>query len=147
MSVKILFLDIDGVLNKATTKERIGGTGIFAAMHGLDSKLVALLRGWLAQHSSVKVVLSSTWRLHPDTLELVQDALPILDVTPNKRHRQNEIESWLAVHPEVDRYAILDDMQFFRWPISRYFVQTSYEHGLLPQHLARVEEILGLKAA
>lgn len=143
--MKVLFLDIDGVLNCPTTKERIGGEGIFAAMIGLDARPVNLLLNWLALFPEVKVVLSSTWRLHPDTLGLAQAALPIMDVTPNKRHRQDEVMSWLAAHPEVEAFAILDDMQFFRAPLSRCFVQTSYERGLLIQHLTRVEKILGLK--
>jgi hypothetical protein len=146
--MKILFLDIDGVLNCATTKERIGGDGIFAAMIGLDARPVMRLRRWLERHPEVKVVLSSTWRLHPDTLELVQAALPIFDVTPNLDNRQREIQAWLVNRLEIEpyTYAILDDMQFFRGEVARHFVQTSYQHGLLEQHLMRVEKILGLSA-
>lgn len=55
--MKVLFLDIDGVLNRDGTRERIGG------YVGLDKKLVDKLLGWLASHPEVQLVLSSTWRL------------------------------------------------------------------------------------
>ena len=133
--MKVLFLDIDGVLNKATTKERIGGDSIWAGMHGLDAKLVKLLLDWLKAHSEVVVVLSSTWRLDGRLVDIIEKAgIPLHAVTLSMDGRQREIETWLAGNPQVEAYAILDDMQFFRGAVARRFVQTSYQHGLLPQH-------------
>src|SRR5262245_55436037 len=60
--MKLLFLDIDGVLNCAVTKERWNG------LIGIDRRLVSTFLQWLSG-KDVGIVLSSTWRLYDDTKE------------------------------------------------------------------------------
>ena len=55
-SMKIIFLDVDGVLNNATTTEQKHG------ITGIDHRLVPVLKR-LLDESQAKVVISSTWRL------------------------------------------------------------------------------------
>jgi hypothetical protein len=46
-------------------------------------------------------------------------------------------------HPEVIRYAIVDDIDDFLPKQRRYFVHTSYDQGLLDKHVKRLAAILG----
>lgn len=142
--MKVLFLDIDGVLNNDTTKERIGPDGgIFASFLGLDKKLLKLFQDWLAD-KPIEVVISSSWRTDERLLKVLNDhGLKWVSITPNRGYRGREIEEWLEGMP-VTEYAILDDIQQF-YPYQRpHFVQTSYIHGLRPKNLKKVESILEL---
>ncbi len=104
--MKVLFLDIDGVVNcqkTFMTDKR--------QMYPLD-KYMAFLVGRIVLETNCKVVLSSAWRNHPDGISAVEDSVvSIIDKTPNNRSgiRGNEIKSWLDKHQEVEKYAILDD--------------------------------------
>lgn len=53
--MRILFLDVDGVLNCAFTKEKIDG-----CLFVMDSKIELLKE--IVDRTGVKIVLSSTWR-------------------------------------------------------------------------------------
>jgi HAD domain in Swiss Army Knife RNA repair proteins len=103
--MKIVFSDIDGVLNcKSTPNPR-------KFPYVADPQLVERLRQ-LLQRSRAEVVLTSTWRYDPAGLFSAKHwGIPFIDITPDLPHepRRNEILSWLAGHPEVTRYAVLDD--------------------------------------
>src|SRR4051812_18579144 len=60
--MKILFLDVDGVLNRVGTKERCPNGCI-----GVEPDLCARLER-VVSSTGCSIVLSSTWRLHPDIL-------------------------------------------------------------------------------
>jgi hypothetical protein len=103
--MKIIFLDIDGVLNcKATPNPR-------SFPYIVDKKL--LLRFVrLLDKSKAKVVLSSTWRYDPAGVFAAKHwGIPFIDVTPDmpRRPRRDEILAWLKKHPDVKRFAVVDD--------------------------------------
>lgn len=104
--MKVLFLDIDGVVNNATTSQR---SGLFI---GIDP-LLAFRVGKIVLDTGCEVVLSSSWRLFPDGREEVEQRVcKILDATPSNKgltDRGCEVIAWLKDHPEVTRHAILDD--------------------------------------
>lgn len=110
---KILFLDIDGVCNCTNTRQRHRG------FIGIDPMMAFLVGKITLAHPDLKVVLSSSWRHFPGGREEVeQQVVPIFDVTgpdwfdkETKHHstRGEEIQIWLDAHPEVTKYAILDD--------------------------------------
>jgi hypothetical protein len=104
--MKVLFLDIDGVVNNATTTQR---SGLFV---GIDP-LLAFRVGKIQLDTGCEVVLSSAWRLFPDgRAEVEQRVVPIMDITPDlegKTDRGCEVLAWLKDHPEVTHHAILDD--------------------------------------
>lgn len=102
--MKVLFLDIDGVLNNNETTERCNN------FTGVDRKLAKRFTDWL-NTTDVKIVLSSTWRLHPEMWFALNEAgISWIDVTPGPhRYRGDDIKQWLDAHPEVTAYAILDD--------------------------------------
>jgi hypothetical protein len=103
--MKIIFLDIDGVLNcKKTPNPR-------KFPYIVDKQLLARLRRLLAR-TGAKVVLSSSWRTDPVGLFAAKYwGVPFMDVCPDmpKSPRRNEVLRWLARHPKVTRYAIIDD--------------------------------------
>jgi hypothetical protein len=56
--------------------------------------------------------------------------------------RGSEIAEWLSRHPEVDRYAIVDDDSDMLPEQVPFFVQTSFETGMTDEHAAKLIEVL-----
>lgn len=103
--MKVIFLDIDGVLNCAETPNPRRFPYI------VDSKLLARLNE-LVNWTGAKVVLSSTWRCDPIGLFAAKHwGIPFLDVCPDmpQSPRREEISFWLADHPDVTRFVVIDD--------------------------------------
>jgi hypothetical protein len=110
----VLFLDIDGVCNSLAYAQHNG----LNLWNKVDPEACAIVQRIVAE-TGCKVVLSSTWRLYPDSLAVVRkEVCEIIDCTPNLQGegghygitaRGVEIKHWLDQHPEVERYAILDD--------------------------------------
>lgn len=132
--MKVLFLDIDGVVNCAHTRQRHGG------FIGIDPEM-AFKVGKMILDTDCEVVLSSAWRNFPGGREEVdQKVYRTIDVTPNHSSgfRGKEIKMWLDEHPEVTRYAILDDDDDF-YPEQPLF-QTSWQTGITDDVLGRITE-------
>lgn len=142
--MKVIFLDVDGVLN---TRETWG----FERQFPLP--LVARLRH-LVDTTGAKIVVSSTWRISlMDRLlsnlevggvprETVIDATPFLqphglEAVP----RGIEIQAWLDSHPEVNTFVILDDGTDMAHLLPR-LVQTDHVHGLTDADVDRAIEML-----
>lgn len=141
--MKVLFLDIDGVLNNETTKDKIE-QGPFEGFLSVDRRLAKLYMDWL-EGKDIYVVLSSTWRNHPEmTDELIRKGIYWKEATPRIGYRGAEIDAWLNNAVGVEAYAILDDVQQFTSKQRPYFVKTSYVKGLTPKNLKKVEKILNL---
>lgn len=128
--MKVLFLDVDGVLNsvqavyfyhrrnKGTVKTEWNPYEEFCPI------AISNLVGILEAVPDLKIVVSSTWRLGcvtADDLRKIFDPIPladgqklikdaIIDRTPAFRDgpRGNEIADWLKKNP-VAQYAIVDD--------------------------------------
>lgn len=134
--MKVLFLDIDGVLNKDGTKEKCEG------FTGVDRRLLQKLTSWLETHPEVNLVLSSTWRTDPKFIaHLLELGLNFYGYTPQLHvDRGLEILSWLTEHPEVKHWAVLDDCQMKK--VGSRLVLTSPKEGLQIKHLAKIEHIL-----
>jgi len=66
----------------------------------------------LLNRTNASVVLSSTWRYDPAGIfSAKRYGIPFIDITPDMPHepRCKEILEWLRNHPEVSRYAVIDD--------------------------------------
>jgi hypothetical protein len=103
--MKIIFLDIDGVLNCEKTPNPRKFPYI------VDRKLLARLKK-LLDRTGAKVVLSSSWRCDPvGRFAAKYWGVPFIDVCPDKPKspRRNEMLAWLSGHPKVRRYAVIDD--------------------------------------
>lgn len=126
--MKVIFLDIDGVLNN------------FALIraHGFDHIDEAMVRvlGGIVRQTEADIVLSSFWRLDPRDRSLVDAALKnhgmfVSDKTPSLGgSRGTEIASWLESNPGVERYAILDDDEEAGVGMEHSFFQTDAEVGI-----------------
>lgn len=124
--MKVLFLDVDGVLNCRTTKERFVRGGFI----GIDPKKVALVKQ-IIKETGCEIVLSSSWRLEVDTAFHVAEHLRLYDMTPDNRglsDRGCEIVAWLEHHLDVTKYAILDDNTDFHR--DQPLFKTTFDEGL-----------------
>jgi hypothetical protein len=143
---KVLFLDIDGVLNSERSCYALGGFP-----HGFDAKnklmfdwvAVGLIRR-LCADTDTSIVLSSTWRI----LHSVHDCangldLPIFDKTPGGGgNRGKQIQEWLDAHPEVKQYAIVDDDGDMLDEQRPFFVQTNVRNGLTLDDYSELKRLL-----
>lgn len=133
--MKVLFLDVDGVLNSRSTTN-------FSDLYPIDPYM-AFLVGRIQLQTDCEVVLSSSWRNHPEGVENVSKrVVKLLDKTPNiDSFRGNEVKAWLDEHPEVENYAILDDDGNFH--PDQHLFQTTFETGLTDEIAEKVIEHLG----
>ena len=103
--VRIIFLDIDGVLNcKKTPNPR-------ELPYVVDSRLLRIFQRMVAR-ARAKVVLISDWRHDPAGLFSARYwGIRYIDVVPYlpKRSRGEQILLWLRKHPKVTRYVVIDD--------------------------------------
>ncbi|MEI6580790.1 MAG: HAD domain-containing protein [bacterium] len=133
---KILFLDIDGVCNSAKTFDK-DPKDYFP----LD-KFMCFLVGKIQLDTGCEVVLSSSWRHHLEGIKTVeQKIVPILDITPDLEVdsiRGDEIQEWLDEHPEVEKYAIIDDDDDMLPEQEENFFQTDFQTGLTDEIAKKV---------
>ena len=108
--MKVIFLDIDGVLNSDEYIDRAKNTqGI---ERHIDIEKVKLLKKAINE-TDAKTVLTSSWRNSKDIgplRELLEKYEIYFDVTPFINwERGLEIKQWLSTHKCVEDYIILDD--------------------------------------
>ena len=150
MSMNVIFLDIDGVLNCWETKTRSPRGYYFVD----DIFLERLKR--IVDATDAKLILSSDWRLLQgkedgqktyDALlaALAKFGMSVEDHTPDMHYqRDEEIHAWLQAHPEVSGFVILDDMKFLG-PLSEHQVLTSFFNGgLKEEHVDKAIELMKL---
>ena len=151
--MKILFLDIDGVLNSHKwyehNKDEIAlQSGLmWRHVEELDPAACRLVNE-LCMSESLSIVISSTWRrLH--TIGEIQMMFakrglhaPVISATGQLRSgfRGKEIEEWLAMHSGVDKYVILDDDSDFI--PGQPLVQTSWSTGVQQVHIDIARELV-----
>lgn len=163
--MKILFLDIDGVL--ATPKSYKTIRHIKASptennpmpedkeYNSFDPKAVAHLNHILEKTDAI-LVMSSTWRKLSSFMELKvilkQEGVKgkLLDITGDHyRGRGHEVKDWLEKNSSiVDKYVIVDDdIQDIleHHPKNTVHVMGGWlgGHGMLRKHAVRATEILG----
>ena len=136
--MKVVFLDIDGVLND--------GVRIMETESDLPSKEHLDCLKAIIDATDAKIVLSSTWRLFPVARNDVKNALrnvglEFIDKTKELKDRASEIKEWLSRHPEVEKFVILDDEEI-SGKFTNNLVQTTFYNGLLPEHAEKAIKIL-----
>lgn len=141
---RILFLDVDGVLNSAT---------FFAEnppmpVTSVDPRAVRRIRR-VVEATGALVVLSSSWRKQPELVDVLRTAgVPIHDLTPTLTGpnggtyvaRRDEILAWLNEHPEVTSYAIIDDDPDAE--VGGHFVRTYWRLGMYGKHERAIVALL-----
>lgn len=146
--MKVLFLDIDGVLNSARTCVAFNGypfevDGHHRAM--FDEVSLGLIRGLCAK-GGVSIVVSSAWRT-THNWDLIGRALelPTIDRTPSlPKTRGDEIQHWLDAHPDCKHYAIVDDDPDMLPEQTPYFVQTDGRNGLMWDDFKKLCSLFGI---
>jgi hypothetical protein len=132
--MKIIFLDIDGVLNVyCQSRDRYGCT--------FHQHLVDNLK-MIIDTTDAKIVISSSWRV--DGIDIMKKMwkfrnLPgdVIDITPDLYYtysgkdgdddysRGDEIQLWLDNNPQVTNYVIIDDDTDMLPNQMKQFVRTS----------------------
>lgn len=150
--MKVLFLDIDGVLNSVRSAAALGGCpwprnrnmqGDWEKFDQVAVKLMARL----VQETEAHVVLSSTWRIGMDQERATElgDFLGyvISSATPGGGgQRGPQIQQWLDEHPGVDKYAIIDDDSDMLPAQMPHFVKVDPAIGLTYQNYKDAKELL-----
>lgn len=123
--MKILFLDIDGVVNCETTTQRHRG------FIGIDPYM-AFLIGKIQLDTGCEIVLSSAWRGSKESEEEIERC--VVKLYDRTKHlspvRGDEIKEWLDRHSEVTRYAIVDDSDDMLEEQIPNFFHTSWQTGI-----------------
>ena len=160
VGVKVLFLDVDGVLNCHSTKDICG------KYIGIDDRKVSLLKEIIDSTGAI-IVLVSTWkecwtnepRFKPNQDELATyldeklalQGLVVVDKTidGNSYRRGKGILRYLELQKEkgidINKYVILDDEMFdyLETKMTRHLIQTSfYQNGLEKKHVRKAIEKL-----
>ena len=161
---EVVFLDIDGVLNsnfwnENHQREISDGTLID------ESKVKLLCK--LVKDTDAQLILHSGWKywFDSDLKPLCKEAenlrallerygLTIDGVTPDhsteeiRRSKKfslvkaGEILEWLAQHKDVDRWAVLDDLDLHNAEIQKHQVRTDQSVGLTDEDVERAGRIL-----
>ncbi|MEK6733378.1 MAG: HAD domain-containing protein [Candidatus Omnitrophota bacterium] len=115
--LKVIFLDIDGVLNSYNYMDVLylkgeRSTAEEKSTPALDPQAVENLR-IIVERTGAKIVVTSNWR--NKGLQWIQELwkqnrLPgnVIDITPQRRNRVFEIRRWLK-SKHVENYVVLDD--------------------------------------
>lgn len=147
MSGRVLFLDIDGVLNSRECWGRLRGS-----RHKIDREKVAILNEVVAK-TECRVTVSSTWRMDVRCRSILRDygfrgrfSRDWRTDWQRRYHEPNlvrgdEIADWLSRNP-VESYAIIDDDSDMLPEQMPRFVQTTVEMGLQPEHAERLVALL-----
>lgn len=149
--MKVIFLDIGGVLCSMRSAAAYGGYPMpenTTTWDRFDETAIALLQA-AVMHTGAQVVLASTWR---DTVSIpaleYRLGVKIHDVTREATEegdtRGARVLDWMAAHPEVERYAILDDDDDFYQNQMDKLCLTSKRNGFLLGHFDEMVELLGM---
>jgi len=153
MSTKIVFVDVDGVLNCIDSEDRFHG------FIGIDYCAVKLLKE-IIEATGAEIVLISSWKSRwykdhkncQDNLanyldqRLAEENLKILDKTEGSSFdRGHGIIDWLSEHP-TDSWIVLDDEIFDDYEecgILPHLVKTSfYDGGIKEKHVETAIQML-----
>lgn len=149
--MKVVFLDVDGVLNSNSFEEKLfNEEGVRAFREDiLDKRCIACLKQIIVK-SGAEIVLSSSWRKIPKARErlveqLSEYGLSIHSDTPyTGKERGDDITAWFNRHEDLDieSYVILDDDSDMNVHM-KHLVHTSfYGWGLETKHIQYAVDML-----
>lgn len=145
MPCSVLFLDVDGVLNRC-------GKSATRLESDLMDNLVQIV-----DQTNCRIVVSSTWRWMPGPMAELRRALEdrglsILSSTPvhqirtpggiyTSSVRGGEIQAWMDEHGSPARFCIVDD-DGDMGHLKHALIQTNSFEGLTPDHARRIVDAL-----
>jgi hypothetical protein len=164
--MKVIFLDIDGVLNSTTDFMEKDYVEDHPYNHGaevISPGKLALLEEILKQ-TDAKIVVSSTWRelfsikelydmfvergfTFPRTVFVGRTESSGFSLSGDRElyGRTHRISEWLEKRDDIEAYVIIDDMEqhLFNEEHHEHFVQTDFHNGLNYYSMKRAIDILG----
>lgn len=154
--MKIIFLDIDGVLNSRAYDRKRN----WNEQTDIDETRLPLIKE-IVDATDARIVLSSTWRQHWDkdtnrcdvdgryiNKTFAKFGLSIYDKTPDlgiHALRRDEIGKWLKeTAEEIVSFVIIDDYRYGWGDLSKHFVKTepNFCLGIEIEHVKKAIEIL-----
>ena len=152
--MKVIFLDIDGVLNSIDwwNSERNHGN-IGGEASDMDPLCIERINR-LSKETNSKIVISSSWRHDPfykRTMNIygiknVIGRTPVTSYVGNGADhnfvRGEEIKMFLELHPEIENYVIFDDENDMLDDQQSHFIHTDDEVGLTDEDAEKAKEIL-----
>lgn len=140
--MKVIFLDVDGVLNTHDSPGRFPIN---------RNRLRQLER--IVKVTGAVIVLSSTWRKLDYTFERLNKKLKYrgmmihsrttTDYFKERQVRGDEIQLWLDEHPEVTNYVILDDdSDMLKSQLNNFVHTNGYSEGLTEEKADEAISIL-----
>ena len=174
--MKVIFLDIDGVLNTKETYDNMYRTnGFLSAMEVPIDKFRLEYLKTIIDETDAKIVLSSSFRhffikeegkIIPTSIKgknlhnwFLKYGIDIYDITPTNGYtREEEIKEWLINNEEVEDFIIIDDDPTIFEDLSSKLIQTSKvrqnylttfikdSFGLCERHIPEIIDRLGAKS-
>lgn len=143
--MKIVFLDIDGVLNRTNFSEELYADAFTKQDVPLCMDLVDNLKTLVESDPDIRVVWTTDWRLtdtekwnewiNPRLWLERQDWMKdrVIGITPKKMSSSHyhEIKWWLDDHKDIKKYVILEDS---------YFPEDWFG---LEKHVVRIDSAIG----
>ena len=154
--MKVIFLDIDGVLNSDEYFDKIKKLDIKGIEGMIDVEKIKLLKKAIDE-TGAKVVLISSWRFttNAQSLKVLLANYEIhVDSTPFIQNKRGlEVKKWLLDNEGVEDFVILDDEIFDtydEWLIKHLIKISSgnghnFGEGLLPKDVDEIIKKLGRK--
>lgn len=152
--MKVIFLDVDGVLNSDEYFDKIKNLDIDGIQSEVDVEKIKLLKRTIDEAGS-KVVLTSSWRYTRNAQELKKLLLEFgisTDSTPFIQNKRGlEIKQYLSEHLDVEDFVIVDDEVFDSYDdeLIKKLVKISngnghnFGEGLLPKDIDEIIKRLG----
>ena len=149
MGIKIIFLDIDGVLNYGRCPERAPSGCI-----GIDDEKIKLLKE-IVDATQAKIVLVSTWKFgweKDNKSKMLKDCiymdqkfaghgLEIYDKTYDHGFDRGHgiIEYLFNTYDYVEKWIVIDDEEFTdykEYNILPFLIKTGFDEGITEKHVA-----------
>ena len=149
--MKVIFLDVDGVLNTEECDDapKEGEEGSEAFLYHENTPVPLLKRSLdnlrcVLLQTDAKIVVSSSWRLFPERLELLTKILEalspseesvVIGLTPDLSNswagRGEEVREWLEQNENCSRFVVVDDEHLASFERSLFPADAYSGRGLL----------------
>ncbi len=156
MQLKVIFLDIDGVLNSNDYIDYALDNNIKGILEDINPKTIQMLK-FAIDATDAQIVLSSSWRDTSRFKELkelfLKYGINLNEKTPVLNNERGlEIKQYLKEHINIEQYLILDDEIFdsFDEELKENLILTkenqkdySFGEGLQIKHIEQIIERFG----
>lgn len=150
--MKVIFVDADGcMIDDGWADKCFAEEGYDPYDYDEFNPRSLRLLARLKEETEAEVVFSSSWRF--DELSFINAKVQFEEVgiqlygyTTLDWHtgqtRSDEIALFLAQHPEIENYVILDDVDITNEVLRAHWVKTTFKKGFTREMFSRAKEIL-----